>query len=53
MKDKISKLEANYRRATGDKKCGNCVMFRKPSACTLVRGKISATDTCDKWEKKP
>jgi len=50
-----SKASVNYRHATGKHRCGNCVMFRLHSpdfesgGCTLVKGAIKASDTCDKW----
>ena len=57
--DKVTKSSVNYREAKGDKRCGNCFMYR-PShvhkiikgSCTLVEGVIDPDDTCDKWERK-
>lgn len=48
----ISKQEAKYRVATDPaRSCGTCSMFLpEERACTLVRGKIKAGDTCDYWE---
>ena len=56
---KVSKSSVNYRPAKGDKRCGNCSMYRRVhrtkglnGSCTLVEGAIDPADTCDKWEKK-
>lgn len=48
----VSKESVNYRAATGDHRCGNCVMFHSNGTCDLVMGNISAHDTCDRWEAK-
>lgn len=47
-----TKAEAEYRKATGDERCGNCSMFRYPHDCTLVQGVIRTSDTCKYWEAK-
>lgn len=50
-----TKAEVNYRRAEGKQRCGNCVMYRPSSTddelghCTLVKGLIISSDTCDEW----
>lgn len=55
----MTKKEANYRETDGQKRCGNCSMFRpwkkdqrSQGGCTLVVGIINSEDTCDHWEKK-
>lgn len=48
----MPKVLVAYRDATGDKRCGNCIMFREPADCTLVIGKIEKDDVCDEWEPK-
>lgn len=48
----ISKQSADYRAATGQKRCGNCSMYRTGGKCTLVRGLIKPSDTCKYWEAK-
>src|SRR5215469_8235600 len=50
--EQVSKESVNYRPATGNHKCGNCVMFHQNGTCDLVMGKISPEDTCDRWEAK-
>ncbi|HEX9487838.1 MAG TPA: NUDIX domain-containing protein [Gemmatimonadales bacterium] len=47
----ISKTDALYRPADDPaRSCGTCSMFLAAErACTLVRGKIKAKDTCDYW----
>lgn len=46
---KLAKTAVNYRPATGDRRCGSCVMFGD-GRCTLVKGVINADDVCDRWE---
>jgi SPP1 gp7 family putative phage head morphogenesis protein len=48
----LSKDSVNYRHATGNRKCGNCVMFHPGGTCDLVMGHIKPGDTCDRWEAK-
>ncbi len=46
----ISKREANYRpQDTPGERCGNCAMFVAGGRCTLVRGAIDSSYTCDHW----
>lgn len=49
---KMSKQDVRYRPAIGSRKCGNCVMFRGPHGCSLVKGAIDSEDVCDRWEAK-
>lgn len=49
--EKVSKESVNYRPATGDRRCGNCVMFHS-GTCDLVKGEINPKDVCDRWEAK-
>ncbi len=50
---KLSKASVNYREAEAPgRNCGTCNMFRAPSGCTLVKGKISRGDVCDDWVPK-
>ncbi len=49
----LNKTDVNYRES-GDptRSCGTCVMFRRGGDhdwCTLVKGEIRASDTCDRW----
>lgn len=48
----ISKEEARYRPREGKKRCAACTMFRAPSSCTLVKGRISPDGLCDYFEPK-
>ena len=50
--NKLSKTEVRYRKADGEKRCGNCSMFRKGGYCTLVAGDIRKNDVCDRYEAK-
>lgn len=36
----------------GGKKCSGCRFFRKPSACSIVTGKISPDGWCIAWTKR-
>ncbi len=36
----------------GGKKCSGCRFFRKPSACSIVTGKISPDGWCIAWAKR-
>ena len=47
----MTKESANYHLATGERTCGNCVMFHH-GTCDLVVGEIRAADTCDYWAAK-
>jgi len=51
---RIGKTDANYRRAEDPaRSCGTCSMFLPVQrACTLVRGRIRAEDTCDYWQPR-
>ena len=35
----------------GGQKCAGCRFFRKPNACTIVKGKISPNGWCIAWAK--
>ena len=48
----MTKDKANYRPATGPRKCKDCSMFRRPASCTLVQGSIMSNYTCDHWAAK-
>lgn len=49
----MTKKTAKYTdRAPGERCCADCSMFRKPSECTLVDGKISPEGWCRHWAKK-
>lgn len=55
MAAKVTKESVGYRPASrGDspRRCGTCVMFRKPNACTLVAGTIRPVFVCDRWSPK-
>lgn len=47
---KVSKDAAGYRKATGEQRCGNCVMLRKAAGggllCTKVEGPVEEDDWC-------
>lgn len=45
----MTKQQVNYRDATGQHRCGTCVMFREPNSCTLVKGIIRADGICDRY----
>lgn len=49
---KVAKATAHYRVGTQTEHCGICTMFRSPSSCTAVEGKIRWMDNCDYFEKK-
>lgn len=49
---RVSKLSVHYRASSGEKRCGNCVMFEEPNCCTLVSGPIDKRAVCDKWQGK-
>jgi hypothetical protein len=49
----ISKKEAQYKDVSPDReerRCYICTMFRAPSSCSLVRGKILAEGVCKHFE---
>lgn len=48
----ISKEQADYREGSSDERCGLCTMFRPPSSCTYVHGRIAASAVCDFFERK-
>lgn len=49
----LTKAQVNYRQATSQHDCGNCVFFDSDDhTCSLVEGDISATWTCDRWESE-
>lgn len=47
---KATKQQAHYRLGTGKERCGLCSMFRPPSSCTAVKGKIDRQKVCDYFE---
>lgn len=48
-----TKAETNYRTYTvEDERCGLCSMFRRPNACTLVKGEIKPFKVCDEFDPK-
>jgi len=49
---KVSQWSADYRVATGDHRCGNCVMFHD-GTCDLVAGEIAPEGVCKYWEPRP
>jgi len=51
---KLAKASVRYRlsAAGSPRKCGRCVMFRRPASCTLVAGRIRPQDTCDRFEAR-
>jgi 8-oxo-dGTP pyrophosphatase MutT (NUDIX family) len=49
-RNKLAKAEVHYRPSIGSRKCENCVMFRGPGSCTLVKGAIDPEDVCDRFE---
>jgi hypothetical protein len=50
----VSHAEANYRKATSERRCGNCSMFRRgpPVHCTKVEQPIRAEDTCKYFDER-
>jgi hypothetical protein len=49
----ISKTEASYTaKSKRVEHCGSCSMFRKPAACTLVKGEILPEGWCKHWEPR-
>lgn len=49
---RITKDAANYRAEATARHCEDCSMFREPSSCTLVEGRIARRGTCRFWERK-
>ena len=52
---KRDKASVNYRRASDDRRCGNCRYSYGPVGerrCRIVKGFINPGDTCDRWEAK-
>ena len=49
---KVSKQTVSYRPAPAKHHCGNCVMFHHNGTCDLVKGQISSSYVCDRWEAK-
>jgi hypothetical protein len=49
-----NKKQFKYQDKPGPKgaNCVGCSLFRKPSSCTLVTGKISPKGWCIAWSKK-
>jgi hypothetical protein len=50
QEDKPEKDEADYRQAEGERRCGNCTMFRAPSHCTTIQDPVRADMLCDYFE---
>jgi hypothetical protein len=51
-KVKMTKADAGYHDcADSGRICAVCDMFKEPNGCTLVRGDISRTASCDHFEK--
>lgn len=49
----ISKREAEYTdRGSIKEHCAICTMFREPSSCTLVKGKINSQGYCKHFKRK-
>jgi len=53
MAEKASKALVNYRLGTVSRRCELCTMFRPPSSCTAVEGRISPIDLCDYFKRQP
>jgi hypothetical protein len=47
---KVSKQDANYRKADGEQRCDNCSHWQSPSGCEIVAGKIVPDMVSDYWE---
>jgi High potential iron-sulfur protein len=49
-----NKAQFKYQDKPGKngEKCSGCALFKPPSACTLVTGKISPNGWCTAWSKK-
>jgi hypothetical protein len=53
MPPTLSQAEVHYRPAeVPGVRCGTCVMFRPPHACTLVQGVIYEDGVCDRWSPR-
>lgn len=51
--EKATKEHVNYRKAKGNRRCGNCWMYQpKNHACLVVKGVIDSEDVC-KWHEYP
>jgi hypothetical protein len=48
----ISKRVAEYQSSADTEHCRDCVMLRKPRACTLIIGVINLEGHCKYWEAK-
>jgi len=48
---KVSKQSVHFRQAENDEFCARCRMFREPSACTAVAGRIHRVDLCDLYQE--
>lgn len=48
---KTTRKKVNFRKATGNKSCGNCIM-RHGNKCDILLGTVEKIDLCDKWAKK-
>ncbi len=49
-----NKKQYKYQNTPGKngEKCAGCALFKPPSACSLVTGKISPNGWCIAWVKK-
>jgi hypothetical protein len=54
--DDSSGTKAQFKYITkpgpGGKKCAGCALFQAPSACSIVKGKISPTGYCSSFAPK-
>lgn len=49
---KLEKNEVGYmKRSATPFVCSNCIMFRFPMKCSLVKGKIQGEGWCRHWER--
>lgn len=47
---KSSQASVAYRNSSkGSQRCSNCMYFEAPSACSVVRGPVSARGWCALW----
>lgn len=51
--EKLSQKDAEYQPTPKNgQNCANCQHFEPPSACKLVKGKVSPQGWCDFWGSK-
>jgi hypothetical protein len=52
---KTTRNKVNYRKAEGNRRCGNCAMFTRTGLvtgdCDILVGKVSQSAVCDRWVK--